>query len=100
MSELGKKTMVRFTLHMLNGICNLLELGAVVPLALALALESGARGAHSEHAPVLLEETEVGSIVLFVVPYSAIILATRFHRTKATTSHRHEFRRQSSTYHR
>lgn len=36
---------------------------AVVPIVLALALEAVAPGAGAEHAPVLLEQAEVGGVV-------------------------------------
>lgn len=52
---------------------HLLQYGTVVPIGLALTLEAIARRTYPEHAPVLLEETKVGSILLFVVTYCRIL---------------------------
>ena len=45
----------------------LLEPRAVIPLASALADKSSTAGANSEHTPILLEQTEVGGIIAFVI---------------------------------
>jgi hypothetical protein len=50
-------------------LSHLLQSGAIVPVALTLALESGAGRADAEHAPVLLEEAKVGCVARFGVTY-------------------------------
>jgi hypothetical protein len=48
---------------------NVLQLGPVIPLALALSFETGARCAYPEHAPIHLEQAKVGGVISLAISW-------------------------------
>lgn len=51
---------------------DLLQPRAIVPVILRLPLESVARGTYAKHAPVLLEQTEIGGIISLSVAVGVV----------------------------
>lgn len=57
-------------MHRAQRGANVLQNGAIIPVALRLALE--ARAALAQQTPILLENAEVGTVLLFVVAVGVV----------------------------